>query len=111
MSLFDLFLSGKTILIAGARGAMLRERGTPFNHCFHELDLTGLEVVTGVHRECHKAGVKFVLTNTFSANHDLSVQVAQCLHRHVRHELGLPEGQGKRYSWGYPAIPELEDHR
>ena len=26
-------------------------------------------------------------------------------------ELGLPEGQGKRYSWGYPAIPELDDHR
>jgi 5-methyltetrahydrofolate--homocysteine methyltransferase len=25
--------------------------------------------------------------------------------------LGLPEGRGKRYSWGYPAIPELEDHR
>jgi 5-methyltetrahydrofolate--homocysteine methyltransferase len=24
--------------------------------------------------------------------------------------MGLPEGQGKRYSWGYPAIPELEDH-
>ena len=23
----------------------------------------------------------------------------------------MPEGQGKRYSWGYPAIPELEDHR
>jgi 5-methyltetrahydrofolate--homocysteine methyltransferase len=22
---------------------------------------------------------------------------------------GLPE-RGKRYSWGYPAIPELEDH-
>ncbi len=26
-------------------------------------------------------------------------------------ELGLPPGQGKRYSWGYPAIPDLEDHR
>jgi hypothetical protein len=25
--------------------------------------------------------------------------------------LGLGEEQGKRYSWGYPAIPELEDHR
>ena len=23
----------------------------------------------------------------------------------------LAEDQGKRYSWGYPAIPELEDHR
>jgi len=25
--------------------------------------------------------------------------------------MGIPENQGKRYSWGYPAIPELEDHK
>ncbi len=47
--------------------------------------------------------------------HGLAVQTAEAaaeyLHRHVLRELGLPEGQGKRYSWGYPAIPELEDHR
>jgi 5-methyltetrahydrofolate--homocysteine methyltransferase len=24
--------------------------------------------------------------------------------------MGIAENQGKRYSWGYPAIPELEDH-
>ena len=47
--------------------------------------------------------------------HGLAVQTAEAtaeyLHRHIRRELGLLEGQGKRYSWGYPAIPELEDHR
>jgi 5-methyltetrahydrofolate--homocysteine methyltransferase len=47
--------------------------------------------------------------------HGLAVQTAEAtaeyLHRHVRRELGLAEGQGKRYSWGYPAIPDLEDHR
>ncbi len=32
-----------------------------------------------------------------------------CTH-HIRRELGLPAEQGKRYSWGYPAIPELADH-
>ncbi|MFN2194667.1 MAG: methionine synthase [Anaerolineales bacterium] len=46
--------------------------------------------------------------------HGLAVQTAEAtaeyLHRHIRKELGLPEEQGKRYSWGYPAIPELEDH-
>ncbi len=36
---------------------------------------------------------------------------AEYLHRHIRRELGVPETQGKRYSWGYPAIPELDDHR
>ncbi len=47
--------------------------------------------------------------------HGLAVQTAEAtaeyLHRHIRRELGLLENQGKRYSWGYPAVPELEDHR
>jgi len=46
--------------------------------------------------------------------HGLAVQMAEAaaeyLHRHIRTELGLSPEQGKRYSWGYPAIPELEDH-
>ena len=47
--------------------------------------------------------------------HGLAVQTAEAtaeyLHRHIRRELGLAEEQGKRYSWGYPAIPDLEDHQ
>ncbi len=47
--------------------------------------------------------------------HGLAVQTAEAtaeyLHRHISRELGLAKGQGKRYSWGYPAIPELADHR
>ena len=47
--------------------------------------------------------------------HGLAVQTAEAaaeyLHHHIRRELGLPEERGKRYSWGYPAIPELSDHR
>ncbi len=46
--------------------------------------------------------------------HGLGVQTAEAtadyLHNHIRRELGLEPEQGKRYSWGYPAIPELNDH-
>lgn len=46
--------------------------------------------------------------------HGLAVQLAEAaaeyLHRHIRRELGLSPDQGKRYSWGYPAIPDLADH-
>ncbi|MHB8573168.1 MAG: methionine synthase [Candidatus Dormibacteria bacterium] len=35
--------------------------------------------------------------------------VAEWMHLRIRRELGLPPGQGKRYSWGYPACPELEE--
>jgi 5-methyltetrahydrofolate--homocysteine methyltransferase len=48
-------------------------------------------------------------------SHGLAVQTAEAtadyLHNHIRRELGLGAEQGKRYSWGYPAIPELEDHQ
>lgn len=46
--------------------------------------------------------------------HGLAVQTAEALaeyaHRRVLRELGLPINRGKRYSWGYPACPDLEQH-
>jgi 5-methyltetrahydrofolate--homocysteine methyltransferase len=46
--------------------------------------------------------------------HGLGVQVAEglaeWLHWRVRGDLGIPETQGRRYSWGYPAIPEQSEH-
>jgi 5-methyltetrahydrofolate--homocysteine methyltransferase len=46
--------------------------------------------------------------------HGLSVQMAEALaeytNRVIRQELDLDPPRGRRYSWGYPAIPELEDH-
>ena len=47
--------------------------------------------------------------------HGLAVQTAEAVAnyvtRHVTRELGIPGKQGKRYSWGYPACPDLEDHQ
>ncbi len=46
--------------------------------------------------------------------HGLSVETAEALaeyvHEITRAELGIPKSSGKRYSWGYPACPELADH-
>ncbi len=46
--------------------------------------------------------------------HGLAVQSAEAtanyVTRHVRQQLKLADGRGKRYSWGYPACPDLEDH-
>ena len=47
--------------------------------------------------------------------HGLAVQTAEAtanyLHAHIQREMGIPASQGKRYSWGYPAIPDLDDHK
>jgi 5-methyltetrahydrofolate--homocysteine methyltransferase len=48
-------------------------------------------------------------------SHGLAVEAAEAtaewLHRRIRRELGIPGGRGKRYSWGYGACPDLEDHQ
>ncbi|MGJ3237417.1 MAG: methionine synthase [Anaerolineae bacterium] len=46
--------------------------------------------------------------------HGLAVQAAEATANYmtnlVQGQLGLVKGQGKRYSWGYPACPDLADH-
>jgi len=46
--------------------------------------------------------------------HGLGVESAEALaeymHRHINKELHIPRTRGKRYSWGYPACPDLEEH-
>ena len=47
--------------------------------------------------------------------HGLAVQtaegIAEWMHARLRAEWGIPKNQGLRYSWGYPAIPDIADHR
>ncbi len=82
-----------------------------------QMDVVAFQVVT-VGQEASARFDRFQSANDYTKayfTHGLAVQTAEAaadyLHRHILRELGLPEGRGKRYSWGYPAIPELEDHR
>ncbi|HEV3123178.1 MAG TPA: vitamin B12 dependent-methionine synthase activation domain-containing protein, partial [Candidatus Dormibacteraeota bacterium] len=47
--------------------------------------------------------------------HGFATQMAEAtaeyVHQRIRNELGIAPDQGRRYSWGYPACPDLEDHR
>jgi 5-methyltetrahydrofolate--homocysteine methyltransferase len=46
--------------------------------------------------------------------HGLAVEaaegLAEYLQRRIRQELGIGADEGRRYSWGYPACPDLEQH-
>jgi 5-methyltetrahydrofolate--homocysteine methyltransferase len=82
-----------------------------------QMDVVAFQVVTVGQRATERFD-KFQAEGNYSEGyytHGLSVQTAEAtaeyLHQHIRRELGLAKSQGKRYSWGYPAVPELEDHR
>ncbi|HAV78566.1 MAG TPA: methionine synthase [Anaerolineae bacterium] len=81
-----------------------------------QMDVVALQIVT-VGQEASDKFDKMQAANDYTEayfTHGLAVQAAEAtanyLHEHIRRELGIGRKQGKRYSWGYPAIPELEDH-
>ena len=82
-----------------------------------QMDVVAFQVVT-VGQEATERFDKLQSAHDYTEayfTHGLAVQAAEAtadyLHEHIRREMGIPENQGKRYSWGYPAIPELEDHK
>ena len=82
-----------------------------------QMDVVAFQVVT-VGQEATERFDTLQVAGDYSEayfTHGLAVQTAEAtaeyLHRHIKRELGIGKKQGKRYSWGYPAIPELEDHK
>lgn len=81
------------------------------------MDVVALQVVT-VGQAASERFERLQSANDYTEayfTHGLGVQTAEAtadyLHNHIRRELGLEAEQGKRYSWGYPAIPDLDDHQ
>jgi 5-methyltetrahydrofolate--homocysteine methyltransferase len=81
-----------------------------------ELDVVALQAVT-VGDEVTELMARLETEGEFAEQlftHGLGVQVAEglaeWLHWRVRGDLGIPETQGRRYSWGYPAIPDQSEH-
>src|SRR3954465_2471792 len=95
-----------------------RKIETP-RHCladyFSEDDVVAFQAVT-VGDAATKLCAEWEAAGEFTKSyflHGLAVETAEALaeywHRRVRAEMGLPDGQGKRYSAGYPAWPDLAD--
>jgi 5-methyltetrahydrofolate--homocysteine methyltransferase len=79
-------------------------------------DVVALQIVT-VGAEAGRRVEQLQASGDYSESyflHGFSVQSAEALaewtHRRVRRELGLDADRGKRYSWGYGACPDLEQH-
>jgi 5-methyltetrahydrofolate--homocysteine methyltransferase len=81
-----------------------------------EVDVASLQVVT-VGTAPDAKFLQLQTANEYTEaffTHGIAVEtaeaVAEWMHRHIRGELRIPPGRGKRYSWGYGACPDLEDH-
>ncbi len=80
-------------------------------------DVVALQVVT-MGEPASEAIARLQEANNYAEAyfvHGLAVEMAEGLaeytNRIIRSELALTNERGRRYSWGYPAIPDLEDHR
>src|SRR5882672_10226639 len=56
------------LVLDGAMGTQLYERGVLFNACFEELNVSRPELVSKVHEDYLRAGAQVIETNTFGAN-------------------------------------------
>ncbi len=81
-----------------------------------ELDTIAVQAVT-VGSEVTELMAKLEAEGEFAEQlfvHGLGVQtaegLAEWLHWRARQMLGIEETQGRRYSWGYPAVPEQSEH-
>ncbi|MBJ7348729.1 MAG: B12-binding domain-containing protein, partial [Thermoleophilaceae bacterium] len=81
-----------------------------------ELDVVGFQAVTAGD-EVTELMAKLEEDGEFAEQlfvHGLGVQTAEGLaewvHAKVRADLGMEPAQARRYSWGYPAIPEQSEH-
>jgi 5-methyltetrahydrofolate--homocysteine methyltransferase len=81
-----------------------------------DVDVIGLQIVT-VGDEATRRFDEFQKAGEYTEafySHGLAVEsaeaVAEWMHRRIRKELGVSPAQGKRYSWGYGACPDLDDH-
>ena len=81
-----------------------------------ELDVVALQAVT-VGAEVTELLARLEAEGEFAEQlfvHGLGVQsaegLAEWLHSEARKMLGIAPTQGRRYSWGYPAVPEQSEH-
>jgi 5-methyltetrahydrofolate--homocysteine methyltransferase len=81
-----------------------------------ELDVVAFQVVTAG-EEVTELMARLEADGEFAEQlfvHGLGVQtaegLAEWLHGRIRDDLGIAPTQGRRWSWGYPAVPEQSEH-
>ena len=65
---FEEYLKDKLVLLDGAMGSLIYEKGVFIDKCYDELNLSRPELISSIHEEYVRAGARVIETNTYGAN-------------------------------------------
>ena len=114
MILFEEFLKENLVLLDGAMGSLIYEKGVFIDKCYDELNLSRPELIRSIHEEYIMAGANVIESNTYGANrfklksHNLLEQMSEINRKGV--ELARSAAGEKAYVAGSmgPSGQEME---
>ncbi len=65
---FENYLKENLVLLDGAMGSLIYERGVFIDKCYDELNLSRPELIRSIHEDYVRSGAKVIETNTYGAN-------------------------------------------
>ncbi len=65
---FDQYLNDHLVLLDGAMGSLIYQKGVFIDKCYDELNLSRPELIRSIHEEYIRAGARVIETNTYGAN-------------------------------------------
>jgi methionine synthase I (cobalamin-dependent)/5,10-methylenetetrahydrofolate reductase len=65
---FEAYLKENLVLLDGAMGSLIYEKGVFIDKCYDELNLSRPELIKSIHEEYIRAGARVIETNTYGAN-------------------------------------------
>jgi len=65
---FEAYIKDKLVLLDGAMGSLIYERGVFIDKCYDELNLSRADLIRSIHADYVRAGARVVETNTYGAN-------------------------------------------
>lgn len=69
MILFEDYLKENLVLLDGAMGSLIYEKGVFIDKCYDELNLSRPDLIASIHEDYVRAGSRVIETNTYGANH------------------------------------------
>lgn len=65
---FDEYIKENLVLMDGAMGSLIYQKGVFIDKCYDELNLSRPELIRSIHEEYIRSGAKVIETNTYGAN-------------------------------------------